>query len=235
MDTPASNTAGKPRAAAAPAPQPGLLRPAIGLALATLLLFGLGYSLLATGIGRALFPAQAQGSVIVRDGVVVGSSLVAQPFADARYFAPRPSAASYDPMALAGSNQARTNPDLRAAIDEGVAAVAAREGIAAAAVPGELVTRSGGGIDPHVSPEGARVQVARVAAARGLSPGAVQAIVDAHTEAPTFGLLGAPRVNVLLLNLALDAADAADARGAARATGRTPGGAPAGAAPAGAD
>lgn len=223
MTTSVSNTASKPRAAATPVPQPGLLRPAIGLAFATLLLFGLGYALLATGIGRALFPHQAQGSLVERDGVVVGSALVAQPFADDRYFTPRPSAASYDPMALAGSNQARTNPDLRTAIDEGVAAVAAREGIDPAAVPGDLVTRSGGGIDPHVSPEGARVQVARVAAARGLAPDAVQAIVDAHTEAPTFGLLGAPRVNVLLLNLALDEADATPDAGS------TPGGAPAGA------
>lgn len=186
-------------------PHGGLLRPAIALALATPLLFGLGYALVATGLGGALFPHQAQGSLIERDGVVVGSSLVAQPFADDRYFAPRPSAAGYDPMALAGSNQARTNPDLRAAIGERVAAVAAREGIAPEDVPGELVTASGGGIDPHLSPEGARVQVARVAAARGLAQDRVQALVDLHTQGPTLGLLGAPRVNVLDLNLALDA------------------------------
>lgn len=182
-----------------------LLRPAIGLAGATMLVFGLGYALVATGIAGLAFPAQAQGSLITRDGIVVGSSLVAQPFADARYFVPRPSAANYDPMALAGSNQARTNPELREIIAGNIEAVAAREGIAAAEVPGDLVTRSGGGIDPHVSPEGARVQVARVAGARGLDIAQVQTLVDTHTQGPTFGLLGAPRVNVLELNLALDA------------------------------
>lgn len=186
-------------------PAQPLLRPAIGLAVSTLLVFGLGYSLVATGIAGVAFPAQARGSLIERDGVIVGSSLVAQPFADARYFAPRPSAADYDVMSLAGSNQARTNPELRQAIAGNVEAVAAREGIAAAEVPGDLVTRSGGGIDPHVSPEGARVQVARVAGARGLEVAQVQTLVDAHTRGPTFGLLGAPRVNVLELNLALDA------------------------------
>jgi K+-transporting ATPase ATPase C chain len=189
----------------ATAPAQGLLRPAIALAIATPLVFGLGYALVATGIGGALFPHQAQGSVIERDGVVVGSALVAQPFTDDRYFAPRPSAAGYDPMALAGSNQARTNPDLRAAIGQRVAAVAAREGIAPEAVPGDLVTASGGGIDPHLSPEAARVQVARVAAARGLAQDRVQSLVDLHTQGPMLGLLGAPRVNVLDLNLALDA------------------------------
>jgi K+-transporting ATPase ATPase C chain len=189
----------------ATAPAQGLLRPAIALAIATLLLFGLGYSLVATGLGSVLFPRQAQGSVIERDGVVVGSSLVAQPFVDDRYFASRPSAAAYDPMALAGSNQARTSPDLRAAIGERVAAVAAREGIAPDAVPGDLATASGGGIDPHLSPEGVHVQVARVAAARGLARDQVQALVDLRTQGPTLGLLGASRVNVLELNLALDA------------------------------
>ena len=186
-------------------PAQPLLRPAIGLAVATLLVFGLGYSLAATGIAGIAFPAQARGSLIERDGVLVGSSLVAQPFADARYFVPRPSAVDYDVMALAGSNQARTNPALRQTIAGHVETVAAREGIAAAEVPGDLVTRSGGGIDPHVSPAGARVQVTRVAAARGLDDARVQALVDAHTQGPTFGLLGAPRVNVLELNLALDA------------------------------
>lgn len=185
-----------------------LLRPALAFAIVTPLVFGLGYALVATGLGRLLFPHQAQGSLVERDGVVVGSSLVAQPFADDRWFAPRPSAASYDVTALAGSNRARTNPELRAAIEANTAAVVARDGIAPAEVPADLVTRSGGGIDPHVSPEGARVQVARVAAARGLDPAQVQALVDAHTQAPTFGLLGAPHVNVLELNLALDAAPA---------------------------
>ncbi len=185
-----------------------LLRASIGLSLAALLLFGLGYSLLATGLGRALFPHEATGSLVERDGKVVGSALVAQPFADARYFQPRPSASNYDVMALAGSNQARTNPDLRKRIDAARAAVAAREGIDPADVPGDLVTQSGGGIDPQISPQAARIQIARVARARGLDEVAVRTLVAKQTEGPQLGLFGQPRVNVLALNLALDALDA---------------------------
>lgn len=183
----------------------GLLRAACGLAAVALLGFGLLYSLAATTLGGLLFPAQAQGSLIERDGRVVGSALVAQPFADARYFMPRPSAAGYDPMALAGSNQARTNPDLRATMATAVDDVATREGIDAREVPGDLVTRSGSGIDPHISPDAARVQVARVARTRGLAVADVERLVEAQTAGPQFGLLGAPRVDVLALNLALDA------------------------------
>ena len=131
---------------------------------------------------------------------------MAQPFSDAIYFQPRPSAAGYDPMAAAGSNQARTNPDLRKRIAEATAEVSAREGIAAQDVPAELVTQSGSGLDPHISPAGARVQIARVAQARGMDPSVVAALVAANTQAPQFGVLGQPRVNVLQLNLALDAA-----------------------------
>ena len=181
-------------------------RPALVLAGVTLLGFGLLYSLAGAGLGRMLFPHQATGSLIERDGKVIGSSLVAQPFADDRYFQPRPSAAKYDVMALAGSNQARTNPDLRSRIDEARAAVAAREGVAPDAVPSDLVTQSGGGIDPHLSPAAVQIQVARVARARGLPVGEVERLVAVHTESPQFGLLGAPRINVLELNLALDGA-----------------------------
>ncbi len=182
-----------------------LWRPSIGLALVSLLGFGLLYSLAGTGLGRGLFPAQATGSIVSSEGRAVGSALVAQPFADARYFHPRPSAANYDPMAAAGSNQSRGNPDLRRRIDETRAAVAARDGIAPADVPAELVTQSGGGLDPHVSPRGAEVQIARVAQARGLPPATVAALVRRNTESPQLGVLGEPRVNVLRLNLALDA------------------------------
>ena len=181
-------------------------RPALALAGVTLLGFGLLYSLAGAGLGSLLFPHQAGGSLIERDGRVIGSSLVAQPFADDRYFQSRPSAVGYDVMALAGSNQARTNPDLRARIDEARAAVAAREGVAPADVPSDLVTQSGGGIDPHLSPAAIRIQIARVARARGLPVDEVERLVAAHTEGPQFGLLGAPRVNVLELNLALDEA-----------------------------
>lgn len=167
--------------------------------------FGLLYSLAGTALGSVLFAEAAAGSLVERDGCIVGSALVSQPFADARYFQPRPSAANHDPMAAAGSNQARSNPDLRKRIGDTRAAVAARDGIAPDAVPVELLTQSGGGLDPHITPEGAAVQVARVAKARGLDPADVRKLVDAATEAPQFGLLGQPRVNVLRLNLALDA------------------------------
>lgn len=181
------------------------LRASLVFAALILLGFGLLYSLAGTAIGRLLFPQQATGSIVTVDGKVRGSSLVAQPFGDARYFQPRPSAAGYDPMAAAGSNMARSNPDLRKRIDELTQAVAEREGIAPAQVPGELVTQSGGGLDPHLSPLGAQVQVARVAQARGLGEHEVAALVRAHTEQAQLGLLGAPRINVLVLNMALDA------------------------------
>ena len=180
------------------------LRPALALALLALLGFGLLYSLAGAGLGRLLFPQQASGSLIERDGTIVGSTLIAQPFAGDGYFQPRPSAANYDPMAAAGSNQARSNPDLRKRIAEARAAVAAREHIAPDRVPIELITQSGGGLDPHITPEGARVQIARVAKARGLAPPLVEALVAAHTEGPQLGVFGQPRVNVLELNLALD-------------------------------
>jgi K+-transporting ATPase ATPase C chain len=183
----------------------GLLRGALGLAFVSLLVFGGLYTLLGVGLGQALFPSAANGSLIERGGRVVGSSLVAQPFGDARYFQSRPSAAGHDPMAASGSNQARTHPELRERIARARAAVASREGVDPAAVPGELVTASGSGLDPHIGPAAAAIQVARVARARGLTPEAVQALVDRHTEPRQFGLLGEPRINVLELNLALDA------------------------------
>lgn len=167
---------------------------------------GLGYSMMAAMVGGALFPAQSTGSLIERDGVVVGSRWVAQPFEGDGYFTPRPSAAGYDPMAAAGSNMARTNPELRARIDETIAAIATREGIATGAVPSDLATQSGSGLDPHISPAAAQLQVARVARARGMEAAAVGALVARHTEPRQFGVLGQPRVNVLVLNLALDAA-----------------------------
>lgn len=183
----------------------GALRASLAFAAVILVGMGLLYSLAGTAIGRSLFPQQATGSIVTHDGKAVGSSLIAQPFADARYFQPRPSAAGYNPMSAAGSNQARTNPDLRKRIAETAAALAARDGIAAQEVPAELVTQSGGGLDPDLSPAGAQVQIARVAQARNLDPKRVAELVAVHTQAPQFGFLGQPRVNVLALNLALDA------------------------------
>lgn len=181
------------------------LRAPLLFAATALLGFGLLYSLAGTALGRMLFPSMATGSIAERHGHAVGSLLVAQPFADARYFQPRPSAANYDPMAAAGSNMARSNPDLRKRIADATASVAKRDGIAPVDVPMDLVTQSGAGMDPHISPAGARVQIARVAKARGLDPADVGTLVDAMTEARQFDLLGQPRVNVLRLNLALDA------------------------------
>ncbi len=183
----------------------GVLRASLVFAVVILLGMGLLYSLTGTVIGSLLFPQQATGSIVSRDGKPVGSLLLAQPFADARYFQPRPSAAGYNPMSAGGSNQARSNPDLRKRIDEARAAVAARDGIAAQDVPGELFTQSGGGLDPDISPAGARVQIARVAQARGLDRAEVERLVAKHVREPQFGLFGQPRVNVLALNLALDA------------------------------
>ena len=183
---------------------PGLLRGAAGLAVLTLAGCGFLYSLAGVGLGQALFPDAANGSLVQRDGQVVGSALVAQGFSSDRYFQPRPSAAGYDTMALAGSNQARTNPDMRARVEEARSALAAREGVDPASVPGDLATQSGGGIDPHVTPEAAAIQVARVARARGLAPEQVRQLLAAHVEAPQFGLFGQPRVNVVTLNFALD-------------------------------
>ncbi|MBX9403683.1 potassium-transporting ATPase subunit KdpC [Lysobacter sp. BMK333-48F3] len=185
------------------------LRAPLLFAVVSLLGFGFAYSLVGTAIGRAAFPSQATGSIVERDGRAVGSALVAQPFVDARYFQPRPSAAKYDPMAASGSNQARSNPDLRKRLAEETATIAAREGVLAEKVPAELATQSGGGLDPHISPASAEVQAMRVAQARGLSLSAMDALIAQHTEGPQFGLLGEPRVNVLQLNLALDAAQAA--------------------------
>jgi K+-transporting ATPase ATPase C chain len=167
---------------------------------------GLLYPAVATFAGPALFPAQAGGSLIERDGVVVGSSLVAQPFAGAGYFRPRPSAAGFDPRALAGSNLGPGNPALRDRIAASSAETSAREGVAPTDLPADLVTASGSGIDPHISPAAAAVQVARVARTRGIDPGAVRALIVVHTQGPSLGVFGQARVNVLELNLALDAA-----------------------------
>lgn len=179
----------------------GALRPALAMAAIALLGFGGLYSLVATGIGSTLFPSQAAGSIVVRDGKPVASLLVAQPFSDARYLQPRPSAANYDLMAAAGSNQARTNPEAQARIALARNTIAARDGVAPAAVADDLVTQSGSGLDPHISVVGAAQQVARIAQARNLSPAVVRVALANATE----GSLGSPAyVNVVKVNLALD-------------------------------
>lgn len=183
----------------------GVWRASLLFAPVVLLGFGLLYCLVATGVASTLFPVQASGSLIAHDDRVIGSVLVAQPFTAARYFQPRPSAANYDPMAAAGSNQARTNPGLNQRIADTRKQVATRDGIAEADVALDLLTQSGSGLDPHVSVAAARQQVARVARARGWSEARVERLLNTQIEPRQFGLLGQTRVNVLKLNLALDA------------------------------
>ena len=136
---------------------------------------------------------------------MVGSSLVAQPFADARYFAPRPSAAGYNPVGAAGSNWGASNPALHERMAADSAAAAARDGLPAGELPSELISASGSGLDPHITPAAAQLQAARVARARGWPEAEVLTLVQAHTEPPMLGFYGGARINVLQLNLALDA------------------------------
>ena len=178
------------------------LRPAIVLFVLFTALTGIAYPLAMTGIGQALFPAAANGSPIVRDGRVVGSAFIGQSFTRDDYFWGRPSAAGdgYNARTSSGSN---LGPNA-VALANRVREEAARYGVPAAQIPVDLLTSSGSGLDPHISPEAARFQAARVAQARNLPVADVMRLIQAHTEAPIGGVLGEPRVNVLVLNVALD-------------------------------
>jgi K+-transporting ATPase ATPase C chain len=157
------------------------------------------------GIGAAVFSSQAEGSLIRRaDGAVVGSSLIGQKFTRREYFQPRPSAVDYNAASSGGSNYGPSNPDHLRAVEERLDASVKQEGVVASQVPSEMVTASGGGMDPHIPPNGAEMQAARVASVRSVDVSRVRELIAAHTELPTFGLLGRARVNVLELNLALD-------------------------------
>ena len=176
--------------------------------VALTLIVGVAYPLVVTGIARGIFPRQAGGSLIEKNGVVVGSALIGQPFADPEYFWPRPSATTpfpYNAAASSGSNLGPTNPTLLAAVRDRVQALRAADPANGAIVPVDLVTSSGSGLDPHISPAAAEYQAARVARARGLDLAVVEGLIAQHTQGRQFGLLGEPRVNVLELNLALDA------------------------------
>jgi K+-transporting ATPase ATPase C chain len=186
-----------------PRPSRADLRSAVVLALVLVLLTSLASLLLAI-IGGLVFPHEATGSIIERDGRKVGSELVGQRFEGDHYVHGRPSAVDHDPMKVGGSNLAPSNPALRERALAEAERIAAREGVAASAVPLDLLTTSGSGIDPHISPAAARLQVARVARARGIAPALVEAAIARHTEGRTFGLLGEARVHVLRLNLDLD-------------------------------
>jgi K+-transporting ATPase ATPase C chain len=184
------------------------LRPALVLLFGFTLLTGLLYPLAITGVAQLLLPAQANGSLVRDGGRVVGSELIGQSFASPRYFHGRPSAAGqgYDAAASSGSNLGPTSADLKASIEERVAARRA-EG-ARGSVPADLVTASGSGLDPDISPASAFLQVRRVAAVRGLPEDKVRQLVASQVRSPLLGMIGEPRINVLALNRQLDLAGA---------------------------
>jgi K+-transporting ATPase ATPase C chain len=173
----------------------------------TMVLIGGAYNVLLWSIGRVAFASQAEGSLIRRpDGTIVGSRLIAQKFTRPEYFQPRPSAVDYNAASTGGSNFGPSNPDHLKLVQERLDAIRKQEGTDASHVPSEMVTASGAGMDPHIPPAAAELQVPRVASARGVPVDRVRQLIAAHTEPPTFGFLGRARVNVLALNLALDEA-----------------------------
>jgi K+-transporting ATPase ATPase C chain len=189
-------------------PFPASLRTAVVLFLLLTVLTGLAYPLLVTALAQLVFPARAAGSVVMRDGHPAGSALIGQSFSDPRYFWGRPSATApqpYNCTASNASNLGALNPALTAAVKERVAALRAADPGNTAPVPVDLVTSSASGLDPEISLAGAAYQAARVARARGLPETRVRALIAAHAEGRLLGVLGEPRVNVLKLNLALDA------------------------------
>jgi potassium-transporting ATPase KdpC subunit len=182
------------------------LRAAIVSLVVFTLITGIIYPLIVTGIAQAVFPFLANGSLIMRNGKVMGSALIGQPFDDPRYFWNRPSATSPfadNAASSSGSNLSPTNPDLIKTVQGRVDALRAADPGNTALVPVDLVTASGSGLDPHISPAAALYQVPRVARERKLDPEAVRQLVERHTEGRFLGILGEPRVNVLALNLAL--------------------------------
>ena len=183
------------------------IRPAVVLTLLLCVVTGMIYPGVVTGLAQVLFSRQANGSLVEVNGRVVGSALIGQTFTQPYYFHSRPSAAGsgYDATASSGTNKGPT--DLKLAdtlIAQAIDSAVKNDHVKRGEIPGDMVTSSASGLDPHISPENARLQVARVAAARGTSVAAVQAVVDAHTEGRQFGFFGEPRVNVLLLNIAID-------------------------------
>jgi K+-transporting ATPase ATPase C chain len=185
-----------------------ILRPTLVLFAALTVLVGVAYPLAVTGAAQALFPAQAAGSLVYQGGKAVGSTLIGQNFSEPGHFWGRPSATSpmpYNAAASSGSNQGPLNPALVDAVKGRIEALRAADPGNTAPVPVDLVTASASGLDPHITPAAARYQVARVARARGLPPEQVAALVEQHVEAPWLPVIGEPVVNVLRINLALDA------------------------------
>lgn len=180
------------------------LRPALAIFALLTVITGVIYPLVVTGISQALFPYQANGSLIMVDGKAIGSELIGQQFDDPKYFWGRPSATGYNAAASSGSNYGPMNPALMDMVQARIDALNAADPENTLPIPVDLVTASGSGLDPHISVAAALYQVHRVASARGLNEADVQSLVEKYTEGRQFGFLGEPRVNVLLLNLALD-------------------------------
>jgi len=186
-----------------------LIRPAVSLFVLLTVITGVVYPLAVTGVAKVAFPSQAAGSLIVRDGKPVGSSLIGQNFSDPKYFWGRPSATSpmpYNGSGSSGSNQGPLNPALVDAVKGRVQALKAADPGNALPVPVDLVTASASGLDPHISVAAAQYQAPRVARVRGVNPDTVTTLIARHTEGRLFGVLGEARVNVLELNLELDQA-----------------------------
>jgi len=186
---------------------PKQFRPALVLTLVMFVATGLIFPAIITGLGHLFFPRQAEGSLVTVNGKVVGSELIGQNFTQPYYFHPRPSAAGagYDATASSGTNKGPTDAKLDTLVAARVDS-AVQQGATKGRVPSDMVTASGSGLDPHISPANAALQVARVATARSVDSAAVRRVLDGHTEGRQFGFFGEPRVNVLLLNIALDSA-----------------------------
>jgi len=178
------------------------LRPAIVMIALFTVLTGVVYPLLTIGVAQIVFPVQANGGLIERQGKIVGAEMIGQNFTSSRYFHGRPSAAGYNAAASSGSNLGATSRKLAEAVRARAAAVAEREG--SEVIPADLVTASGSGLDPHITPQAALIQVKRIAAARGISETVLRDMIEEMTERRSFGLLGEPRINVLGLNMMLD-------------------------------
>lgn len=181
-----------------------LWRASIGLVVVGFVLSGALYSTASVSVAQLIFPEQANGSLIERDGKIIGSSLVGQQVKSAAYFQSRPSASNYSVDGMSGSNLAVSNPQLQKQIRERSIAFAQSNQIGGAQVPDDMITASGSGIDPDISPEAAQLQIKRVAQQRRLSEQEIHQLVMQYIQTPQFGLYGEPRVNVLKLNLALD-------------------------------
>jgi potassium-transporting ATPase KdpC subunit len=189
-------------------PSHAILRPAITLLILMTVITGIAYPLLVTGVAQVLFARQAAGSLIVKDGKPVGSRLIGQPFSDPKYFWSRPSATSpqpYNGLSSGGSNLGPLNPALIDAVKARIAALHAADPMNHAPIPVDLVTASASGLDPDISLAAAYYQADRVARVRRLDPARVRALIAAHARRSLLGVLGSPRVNVLELNLAVDA------------------------------